>query len=96
MTKKELLDAVMDAEAVKKSGVKKLEAQMILDTFYQITAAELLGDGEITMYGVGKLKIRKTAPRMGRNPRTGESIKIPAGKKIVFVPFRDLKDALRG
>ena len=70
--------------------------EKMLETLGDVVAAELLGDGEITLPGLGKLKARKTAARPGRNPRTGETLQIPAGRKIVFVPFKELKEALNG
>ena len=61
----------------------------------EVAAAELLGGGEVSLPGLGKIKMRETAAREGRNPRTGESLHIPAGKKVVFVPGKDLKEALK-
>lgn len=60
-----------------------------------VAAAELLGGGEVPLPGLGKLKIKEKAAREGRNPRTGEVVSIPAGKKVVFVPGKNLKDALK-
>ena len=42
--------------------------------------------------GLGVLQVRKRAARMGRNPATGEPIKIKASKKIAFRPAKELKE----
>lgn len=66
-----------------------------LAVWCDVAAAELLGDGEVPLPGIGKLKAKKTAARKGRNPRTGESVDIPAGKKVRFVACKELKEALK-
>ena len=49
---------------------------------------------KIRLNGLGILQVRKRAARMGRNPATGESIKIKASKKIAFRPAKELKEAV--
>ena len=66
-----------------------------LDSLCAVAAAELLGDGDVPLPGLGKLKIKATAARSGRNPQTGEVMTIPAGKKVVFSACEDLKEALK-
>lgn len=61
-----------------------------------VAAAELLGGGEVSLPGLGKLKVKETNARTGRNPRTGEMIDIPAGRKVVFTPGKEFKEAFRG
>ena len=48
----------------------------------------------IRIPGLGILQVRKRAARMGRNPATGEAIKIKASKKIAFRASKDLKEAV--
>jgi DNA-binding protein HU-beta len=48
----------------------------------------------IRISGFGILQVRKRAARMGRNPATGESIKIKASKKVAFRAAKDLKEAV--
>lgn len=71
------------------------DMDVALKSLCEVAAAELLGGGEVPLPGLGKLKMRKTAAREGRNPRTGETLHIPEGKKVVFVPGKDLKEALK-
>ncbi len=97
MTKKELVTCMMEElpDNGKGKAISKLEVECVLEAFGKVTAAELLGGGEITISSIGKLKVKTTSARTGRNPRTGEKIEIPAGRKIVFMPFREFKDALK-
>jgi DNA-binding protein HU-beta len=46
--------------------------------------------------GFGKFKVKETPAREGRNPATGETIKIAASKKLTFTPAKAVKDALNG
>ncbi|MDE6734837.1 MAG: HU family DNA-binding protein [Desulfovibrio sp.] len=48
------------------------------------------------MPGIGKIKTVATKARTGRNPRTGQTIEIPAGRRLTVSAFRDFKEALRG
>lgn len=98
MTKKELVNGIMEElpEPEKGKALHRLEVECVLDAFGKVTAAELLGGGEITIPGVGKLKVKDTSARTGRDPRTGEKIIIAASRKVFFAPFRDFKDALKG
>ena len=49
---------------------------------------------KLPLMGLGKLYVRRTKPRMGRNPATGEVIHIPAKKRVRFTPAKSLKDAV--
>jgi DNA-binding protein HU-beta len=48
----------------------------------------------IRINGLGILQVRKRGPRMGRNPATGEAIKIKASKKIAFRAAKELKESI--
>jgi DNA-binding protein HU-beta len=48
----------------------------------------------VKIVGLGILQVRKRAARMGRNPATGEAIKIKASKKVAFRAAKDLKEAI--
>lgn len=51
--------------------------------------------GELSLPGVGKLKVKQAAARPGRNPKTGETLTIPAHKKVVFTACKELKEAMK-
>ncbi len=98
MTKREIVVATFEtmqkeypALALTLGAVEKT-----LDALCGVAAAELLGGGEVPLPGIGKLKTKKTSARTGRNPRTGESVNIPAGTRVRLVVGKELKEALRG
>lgn len=90
MTKAEL--AKLYAEA---TGMPVSQAKEDLDKLGDIMAAELLGGGEAPLPGIGKLHVKATPARKGRNPHTGESIEIPAGKRLAVSAGKEFKDALK-
>lgn len=97
MTKKELIDAIVES-IPRPDGtqvVDKLRVASVLETFCNVAAAEILGGGEITLHRIGTLKTRPARARSGRNPRTGESIEIPAGRRLVIAPTREFREALK-
>ena len=63
------------------------------DTIATITKHLKKGD-RIRIGGLGILQVRKRAARMGRNPATGEAIKIKASKKVAFRAAKELKEAI--
>lgn len=96
MTKKKLIDGIMESMPQGGRGVaSRLHVESMLEGTCNVIAAELLGGGEVSLPGIGKLKTVTTKARKGRNPKTGEPLEIPAGRKVVFSPFRDFKEALK-
>jgi DNA-binding protein HU-beta len=72
----------------------KAFARQLLDSvFDMITEAALKGD-EVAVFGFGKFKVSERGARKGRNPRTGEAVKIAASKSLKFTPARSLKTSL--
>lgn len=89
MTKAELIKAWQ--EATQLNGV---QAKQYLERLGDIMAAELLGGGEVPLPAIGKLEVRRTAARKGRNPRTGEAIDIPVKKKVALKLGKEFKESL--
>ena len=58
--------------------------------------ASLVSSEDIIFLGFGSFVVQKTSAREGRNPRSGEVIQIPEGKRVVFRSGKLLKDALKG
>ena len=52
------------------------------------------GAGTVRLNGIGTLKVIDTKPRTGRNPRTGQTINIPGGRKVKFTLSKTLKEAI--
>lgn len=60
------------------------------------TIQQTLANGESVVFpGFGSFEVHETAPRSGRNPRTGETLDIPAGKRVVFRAGSTLKSAVK-
>ncbi|MBA3448301.1 MAG: HU family DNA-binding protein [Pseudaminobacter sp.] len=77
-------------------SLSKAQAKAIVDgTLKAIVDAAANGD-EINLVGFGKFKIKETAERQGRNPATGQTIKIAASKKLTFAPAKAIRDVING
>jgi DNA-binding protein HU-beta len=72
----------------------KKRAEAMLGDLVAMTTQHLKQGDKIRLTGLGILQVRSRAARMGRNPATGESIKIAASKKIAFRPAKELKEAV--
>jgi DNA-binding protein HU-beta len=70
----------------------KKQANAILEDLVGMVTKHLKKGARIRMTGLGILQVRKRAARMGRNPATGEAIKIKASKKVAFRASKELKE----
>jgi DNA-binding protein HU-beta len=82
------------AELAEKHELTKKDANLLMDDFVMQLVKNLKKGSRIRIPGLGSLQVRKHAARTGRNPSTGESIKIPARKKIAFRASKDLREAV--
>ena len=82
------------AELAASHELPKKQAEAILGDLVSVTARHLKKGDKIRLTGLGILQVRKRAARMGRNPATGEAIKIKASKKIAFRPAKELKESV--
>ena len=69
-------------------------ANAILDDMSTIITKQLKKGVRVRLNGLGILQVRKRAARMGRNPATGEAIKIKASKKVAFRAAKELKESV--
>ena len=76
------------------TGVSKTHTDQVLRQLPDSIAAELVSQGQINLLGIGTFSVIDTAARPGRNPATGESIQIPAGKRIKLKAAKVLKDSV--
>jgi len=91
MTKDGLTDAVMKAVGIE----TKAQARRIVDAFFD-TIVKTMGRGEdVAIAGFGTFRVAKRAARMGRNPKTGETIQIKASIKPKFRAGKLLKEAVK-
>jgi DNA-binding protein HU-beta len=72
------------------------EAKSTLDELNELVTRQLKKEGSLRLAGLGVFRKRKTKARMGRNPATGEQIKIPARTRLRFTPAKALKDSVLG
>jgi DNA-binding protein HU-beta len=72
----------------------KRQANEMLTQVVEMITGSLKKGEKIRLMGLGILQVRKRAARIGRNPQTGEPIKIKASKKIAFRPAKELKGAI--
>ena len=95
MNRSELIAAVAD-ELVMNGTTKttKKDAGVMVDTIVDIIAKTLVSGEKVSLSGFGTLDILERSERQGRNPKTGESMVIPASKTVKFKPAPSLKDAV--
>ncbi len=72
----------------------KKQAEAVLGSMVDLVVKHLKKGDRIRIGGLGILVVRKRAARMGRNPATGEAIKIKASRKVAFRAAKDLKEAI--
>ncbi len=82
------------AELSERWGVSKKQAGEMYDGLMDLTFKEIKRAGEFVMPGLGKLMKKNRPARMGRNPATGETIKIPAKTVVKFSVAKAAKEAL--
>ena len=90
MNKTELVEAV-----AKSSSLSKADANRAVDAVVDSITNALAKNDKVTLIGFGSFETRERAARTGRNPRTGEEIKIKATKTPAFKAGKKLKDAVR-
>ena len=89
MNKAELISAIAT-----KTEVSKKSAEASLNAITEIITAELKKKGKVQLVGFGTFETRKRAARKGRNPQSGEEIKIAASTVPVFKAGKALKDTV--
>ncbi len=92
MNKGELIDAVKGALG---EGATKKQAEDAVKAVLDSIAAGIKKSGSVQLIGFGSFVVRKRAARTGRNPKTGESIKIKASKTVGFKPSSAIKAGLK-
>lgn len=94
MNKAEMIDALAS-----RAQVSKKDARAVLDAIFDPTnglIADTLRKGErVAVTGFGTFEARERGPRVGRNPRTGQEIQIPASRAPAFKPGKGLRDAIQ-
>ena len=90
MTKAELIEKM-----TKDAKISKAAANTVLNSFTDsVTKALKKKDGKVTLVGFGTFSKTRRKARKGRNPQTGETIKIKASNAVKFTPGNKLKEAV--
>jgi len=90
MNKASIVDAVHE-----KLGGTKVQAEEVVDMIIDSIVDTLKKGGEVSIAGLGIFSTKTRAARMARNPRTGESISVPAIKVPKFLAAKGLKEAVK-
>lgn len=90
MNKAEFLESVSD-----KSGLTKADAGRALDAMIETISKALKKGDTVSLIGFGTFSVKKRAARTGRNPATGETIRIAASKTPSFKAGKAFKDAIK-
>lgn len=93
---KPMTKSQLSAHIAEKAGITKKAATDILDELAAIAYKETKKNKQFTLPGVGKLVLDRRKARMGRNPATGEQIKIAAKNVVKFRVAKACKDAVLG
>lgn len=88
MTKSDLVAAIAE-----KAGIRKKDAEAALNAFIDVVTEALAKEEKVEIRGFGTFLMKERAPRVARNPRTGEKVEVPAKLSPAFKPGKDLKDA---
>ena len=91
---KALSKSQLAAAIAEKAALSKKQAVEILDHIAQLAYKN--AKDTFTLPGIGKLVLRNRAARLGRNPKTGETIQIPAKRVVKFRVAKAAKDAILG
>ncbi|MBQ8651959.1 MAG: HU family DNA-binding protein [Alistipes sp.] len=86
MNKSQLVEAV-----ALESNLQKVDARKAVDALIHVIHQSLQEGERITLSGLGSFTVQQHAERMGRNPRTGAPVPIPARKSIKFRPLIDIE-----
>ena len=89
MNKAELISKIADDE-----WITKTQANATVDSFVEAVTKTLKGGGKVTLVGFGTFSVSKRAARNGRNPQTGEVIKIKARKVARFKAGKELSSKI--
>ena len=90
MNKSELIQKV-----AKDAGLRRMQAVRSVKAVVAAIRETVRAGGKISLTGLGTFKVKARKARPGRNPKTGETIAIPAGRKISFKPSLSLKKLVK-
>lgn len=87
MTKAELVEEVTQI-----GDLTRRDGEVIVDTIFDAVIGALKAGDKIEIRGFGSFRIRQRKPRIGRNPKTGAKVDVPAKRVPYFKPSKELRD----
>ncbi len=87
MTKADLVDQV-----VALGDLTRRDGEIIVETLFDSIIGALKGSDKVEVRGFGSFRTRQRKPRIGRNPKTGASVDVPAKRVPYFKPSKELRD----
>lgn len=90
MTKKDIALKVAD-----KTGIKQIIVKQVLQSIFDCVIESLIRDEKIELRNFGVFKIKTRRPRIGRNPRTGQTVPVPSRKVVIFKPGLEMKHKIK-
>jgi integration host factor subunit beta len=87
MTKADLVDQVIAL-----GDLTRRDGEVIVETLFDSIIGALKGSDKVEVRGFGSFRTRQRKPRIGRNPKTGESVSVPAKRVPYFKPSKELRD----
>src|SRR5438132_14291651 len=91
MTKADLIDEVSRLAELTRKG-----SELIFETMFASVVRSVRAGDKIEIRGFGSFRTRQRKPRVGRNPKTGDRVEVPAKKIPFFKPSKELKDLVNG
>ena len=89
MTKADLID-----EVSRLAELTRRDSEVIVETIFESVVRSLRAGDKIEIRGFGSFRTRQRKPRVGRNPKTGDRVEVPAKKIPYFKPSKELKDVV--
>lgn len=87
MTKADLIEEVANI-----SELSKKNSEIVVNTFFESIVGSLRRGDKVELRGFGTFKLRNRKPRMGRNPKTGDRVYVPAKVVSFFKPGKELRE----
>src|ERR1700760_710914 len=89
MTKADLVE-----EVAKVTELTRKDSEVIVDTLFESVIKALRTGDKLEVRGFGSFRVRQRNARVGRNPKTGEKVEVPAKRVPYFKPSKELKDLI--
>jgi len=90
MTKKDIVLRISD-----ETGVKQVEVKKVAQKIFDFITDSLTRGEKVELRNFGIFKIKERRPKIGRNPKTGQTVPVPSRKVVVFKPGLEMKKRVR-